>query len=320
MMRTPGEALICRAVGSIGVQCGHVPARSGTCGSLQPAWLSGDHRRVTYPSPVARILRLMAALLIGGLVLGANLPATTRAADGPTSAQLRAAEVRALKLINGERAKQHLGAIRMDARIRVVAQARSKDMVDRHYFDHQDPDGKWPWDHLNDAHIAYYEAGEIIAWNMTSPIGAATDTAISQWMHSPGHRDQILSTQHNYAGVGVAMDGVRSIWTVVFIQGPDRTDPKADLTKASSTTGSRAIHLTWSGSDPRLATLTAGLRSYDVVRRRPGGTWSTIRSDTTGTALTMRSSKGARYDFRVRARDAAGNVGVWSKIRSATVH
>jgi len=207
----------------------------------------------------------------------------------------------------------------MDPRIRVVAQARSQDMVERHYFDHQDPDGKWPWDHLNDADIAWYEAGEIIAWNMTSPIDAATETAISQWMRSPGHRDQILSTEHNYAGVGVAMDGVRSVWTVVFIQGPDRTVPKATLTTATSLTGSRSIRLTWSGYDPRLATLTAGLRTYDVVRRRQGGVWSTIRSATSGTSLTMRSSKGARYDFRVRARDAAGNVGSWSAMRSVTV-
>jgi uncharacterized protein YkwD len=258
-------------------------------------------------------------VLIAGLVLGTNLPAVTRAADGPTSAQLRAAETTVLHLINEERDKIGLRAIRNDSRIRTVAQARSQDMVDRAYFDHQDPDGKWPWDHLNDAHIGWHVAGEIIAWNMSSPISVSAETVIGQWMDSPGHKAQILSAQHNYAGVGVAVDGTRTIWTVDFIQGPDRTDPKATLTKATSPTGSHSIHLAWSGSDPPLATLTAGLRSYDVARRRPGGTWSIIRSGKTGTSLTVSSSKGARYQFRVRARDAAGNVGDWSDTRSVTV-
>ena len=236
--------------------------------------MHADHQHVTHTSSGGRLLRLLVVVLIGGLLPGTDLSAATRAATGPTSADLRAAEVRALRLINDERDKGGLRPIRMDSRIRAVAQARSRDMVDRGYFDHQDPDGKWPWDHLNDAHIEWYEAGEIIALNMASPIESATETAISQWMHSPGHRDQILSTQHNYAGVGVAMDGVSSIWTVVFIQGPDRTDPTATLTKATSPTGSRSIHLGWSGFDPWLVTLTAGVRSYDVARRKPGGAWS----------------------------------------------
>lgn len=278
-----------------------------------------DHRDVTHTWSGARILRLLVAVLVAALVVGTSLPVATRAADGPTTSQLRAAETTVLQFINVERDKVGLRAIRNDSRIRTVAQARSQDMVDRAYFDHQDPDGKWPWDHLNDAHIGWYVAGEIIAWNMSSPVSASAETAISQWMNSAGHKAQVLSTQHNYAGVGVAVDGARTIWTVVSIQGPDRTDPSATLKTASSPTGSRSIHLAWSGSDPWLAALTAGVRSYDVARRKPGGTWSTIRSGKTGTSLTMSATKGARYQFRVRVRDAAGNVGDWSDTRSVTV-
>lgn len=263
-------------------------------------------------------MRLLVVALIAGLVLGTNMPAVTRGADGPTTTERRSAEAKVLRLINDERHKVGLRAIRGDGRIRTLAEARSQDMVDRDYFDHLDPDGKWPWDHLNDAHIGWYYSGEIIAWNMSSPVSESAETAVDQWMHSAGHKAQILSTQHNYAGVGVAVDGSRSYWTVVFIQGPDRTAPTATLRSASSPAGSRSIHLTWSGSDPRLATLTAGLRSYDVARRRPGGAWSIIRSGKTGTSLTIGASKGTRYQFRVRARDAAGNLGDWSDTRSVT--
>ncbi len=242
-----------------------------------------------------------------------------RASGGPSDSQLRAAETRVLDLINVERDKVGLRAIRNDARIRKVAQARSRDMVERDYFDHQDPDGRWPWDHLNSADIEWYSAGEIIALNMTSPISAAASTAIDQWMNSPGHKAQILSDGHNYAGVGVAMEGGRSIWTVVFIQGPDRTDPVAQLLSASSAAGTGHIRLTWTGHDRLLATRTAGLRSFDLARRTPGGTWRTIKSGTTTTTLTLRSSAGRRYQFRVRSRDSVGNVGDWSATRSVTV-
>ncbi len=274
---------------------------------------------MTRPSSLSRILRLLVAALIAGLLLGTNLPAPIRAANGPTAAQLRAAGTRVLQLINHERDAFGLRHFRMDGRIRTVAQARSQDMVDRAYFAHQDPDGKWPWDHLNDARISYYEAGEIIAWNMTSPIDDAAATAVSQWMHSTqGHREQVLSTDHNYAGVGVATDGVRSIWTVIFIQGPDRTPPSASLTKASSAAGSRTISLAWSGSDPLLVARTAGVASYDLARRKPGGAWSIIRAATTKRSVALTAARGSRFEFRVRARDAAGNVGPWSAAKAVT--
>jgi uncharacterized protein YkwD len=266
------------------------------------------------------LLRLGIALVIAALVLGSNPPPSATAADGPNGTSLAAAQSLALKVINEERDAEGLRPIRMDGRVRDVAQARSEDMAERDYFSHQDPDGKWPWDHLNTAGIGWYSAGEIIAWNMQSPVETSAAGAVAQWMASTmGHREQVLGTVHNYAGVGVAIDGARTIWTVIFIQGPDRTRPSASLTKASSAKGSKSISLAWSGTDPRLVTLTAGVRSYDVARRKRGGSWSTIRTGTTRTSLTGRYTVGARYEFRVRARDAAGNVGDWSSVKAVTV-
>jgi hypothetical protein len=252
------------------------------------------------------------------VLVAAVLPATALAA--PTASQLRDAESRVLARINDERAERDLRPIRMDSRIQRVAQARSQDMVDRHYFAHVDPDGKAPWDHLNAAGIAWYGAGEIIALNHVSPISSAATHAVQQWMGSPGHHAQVVSTTFNYAGVGVAVDEAgASYWTVVFIQGPDRSTPYASLTSASSALGSGAARVRWHGSDRLLVTLTAGLDSYDIQRRRVGGTWTTIRSRVRSTALTTRGTKGARYQFRVRARDEVGNVGAWSQVRTVTI-
>jgi hypothetical protein len=145
--------------------------------------------------------------------------------------------------------------------------------------------------------------------------------AVQQWMHSQGHHDLIMDTRwgFNYAGVGVALDGGVSYWTVVFIQGPDRTDPRASLTSLSSQVGSRRARVDWSGADPLLVTRTAGIASYDVQRRPTGGSWVTVRSRVTGTAASVTGTRGVRYQFRVRARDRAGNIGAWSSVRSVTI-
>ena len=264
-------------------------------------------RRAPIP-PIVAICLLLVALLPGGTALAA-----------PSAAQLRDAESLVLTGINEQRAAHDLGPIRMDGRIRAVAQARSADMVARGYFAHVDPDGHDPWYHLDAAGITWWGAGEIIALNSVSPIRDAARRAVDQWMHSPGHYDRIMDTTYNYAGVGVAMDGGISYWTVVFIRGPDRTDPRVSVTSISSAVGSRVARVRWSGTDPRLATGTAGIGTYDVQRRREGGSWVTVRSRVTGSSATLSGRRGVRYQFRVRARDRAGNVGEWSPTRSVTV-
>ncbi len=263
----------------------------------------------------APIAILVVVVLVATLLTGATVSAA------PTSAQLRDAESLVLTRINEERAADGLRPLRMDGRVRAVAQARSADMVARGYFAHVDPDGHDPWYHLGVAGIGYSAAGEIIALNGVSPIRDAARMAVQQWMHSQGHHDLIMDTtwDFNYAGVGVAMDGGTSYWTVLFIQGPDRTDPRAGLTSATSTAGTRAARIHWSGTDPLLVTRTAGIASYDVQRRRVGGSWAIVRSHVTGAAASISGSRGVRYQFRVRARDRAGNVGEWSSVRSVTI-
>lgn len=274
-----------------------------------------DHRRVPLRPSFARLLATVVALVVACVAL---LPSAALGA-APTSAQLRDAESLVVTRINEERATKGLLPLRTDHRIQAVAQARSADMVAHHYFAHVDLDGKAPWDHLDAAGITWWESGEIIALNGISPIRDAARGAVSQWMHSKGHRDLIMSSTFNYAGAGVAMDGGTSYWTVVFIKGPDRSAPKASLTSVSSARGSRAAKVRWTGADRRLATMTSGLASYDVQRRRHGGSWVIVRTRLRGTSATVRGSKGVRYQFRVRARDAAGNVGDWSSVRSVVI-
>jgi hypothetical protein len=79
---------------------------------------------------------------------------------------------------------------------------------------------------------------------------------------------------------------------------------------ASGTTVSYA----WTGADVRLQKRTAGLRSFDVQYRVDGGTWRTIRNDTTNRGLSLANrARGHWYGFRVQAADQRGNLGSWSR-------
>src|SRR5437763_1033873 len=75
------------------------------------------------------------------------------------------ATVEMLALINAERAQAGAGPLHVDATLNAVAQARSQDMIARHYFSHHIPGGGMVFDLLNRDHVAYEMAGENIALN-----------------------------------------------------------------------------------------------------------------------------------------------------------
>jgi uncharacterized protein YkwD len=264
------------------------------------------------------VLALVAALVASGIFAAATSaveasasPATqpfVASAAAPGAPEIEAAEQRVIDRINVRRDRKGLRPLRLDPRVAAVARARSQDMIDRDYFSHQDPDGKYARQHLERAHIRFSRVSEIIAWNGGTDLLAGADAVVRMWMGDAVHRHEVMSTTHNYLGAGVATDGRTVKWTVISITGPDRTDPTARVTSVALD-GATATVL-WQGHDPRLVVATAGIRDYDLARRDPGGAWETVLNDTT--EVSGRSAAREGTEFRVRARDKAGNVGPWS--------
>jgi hypothetical protein len=164
--------------------------------------------------------------------------------------------------------------------------------------------------------ITWYNAGEIIAWN-NYPMDSTASAANRQWLGSPSHYAIVTSTDYNYVGVGLAVDPDtgKKFWTAVYLKGPDRTPARATMAQpkvgAWLSTYNRAVTVSWSGYDPRLQVLTAGLRSFAVQVRTDGGSWRTVASATTSQSWTFRAWKGHRYEVRVSPVDRAGNRGAW---------
>jgi uncharacterized protein YkwD len=116
-----------------------------------------------------------------------------------------------LELVNQERAKAGAGSLQLDVTLQETARGHSDDMFVRAFFAHEDPDGFSPADRISQAHRQLIGlTGENI-WMGTnldlSDKNKAAAVIMTSWMHSTGHRDNILRKEYTSLGVGVAVKG-----------------------------------------------------------------------------------------------------------------
>jgi uncharacterized protein YkwD len=126
---------------------------------------------------------------------------------------------RALALFNAqnrERTSRGLAPLAAHGCATRVAQLRATDMARRNYFSHTSPDGQGAFSLLDSFGVRYRYAGENIARN-SYPGGQAVTIALQDFMASPGHRDNILSTNYTHVGVGVGVSGNVTYFAIVFL-------------------------------------------------------------------------------------------------------
>ena len=264
--------------------------------------------------PTNRPSRIAVLLVVGLLAAFVVAPGTAAAADPMTISQAELAMVDAL---NVDRTTRGLVPVRVDSRLMAIARARSADMAAKNYFSHTQPDGRNVFDMISAQKINWYGAGEIIAWNNYPTLATSVAAANNQWLNSPGHKAIVVSTTYNYVGVGLALGtNGKKLWTAVYMKGPDLTGAKAKTATptiaAGSTSASKRVTVTWSGGDVPLQVLTSGFHSYQVQRRSDGGDWTIVWIGTTRKSMTLDLGVNHTYEFRVAARDNAGNWGAWS--------
>ncbi len=202
--------------------------------------------------------RRLVPLLIGlALILPAVVPA-------PAAASSSDAEAMILKKMNYERTKRGLVALRLDTRLAAIARDRSEYQARTGDADHTQG-SRNVFDFIQSAGIKWYAAGEIIAQNRYYPsVEDSAAAAIKGWLGSSTHRSIMLSKGYNYVGFGYAMnpDNQRRYWTGVFLKGPDRTAPVAQIEGVSKSELQRRLHR---DQDP-------------LVRRRPAPAGPDLRS------------------------------------------
>ncbi|WP_424211576.1 CAP domain-containing protein [Streptomyces sp. BI20] len=133
-------------------------------------------------------------------------PSSSPSVDTGHSAE----EAAVLALVNVERAKVGCRPVRANPPLAALAGAFSKDMKERGFFDHVDPDGRTPWDRADAAGIS-----GLAAENIGRGQGDAA-SVMAAWMGDPEHRANILDCEFRTLGVGVATGSGGPWWTQLF--------------------------------------------------------------------------------------------------------
>jgi uncharacterized YkwD family protein len=134
----------------------------------------------------------------------------TQQQQAQTSAGISQYAQQVIELTNKERARAGLPALKVDAQLSAVAQKKSQDMQQNHYFSHTSPTYGSPFDMMRDFGVTYKTAGENIAKGQRTP-----QEVVTAWMNSPGHRANILNRQFTHIGVGFEQS--ENIWTQMFV-------------------------------------------------------------------------------------------------------
>jgi uncharacterized protein YkwD len=118
--------------------------------------------------------------------------------------------------INAIRQQQRLQPLRQNDKLAQVARNYSRRMAEQNFFAHTSPQGDTTVDRVRSAGIFYFEIGEnlFMCTNFPQPVPAA----VTGWMNSPGHRENILRPEYRETGVGVWRRGNTYYFTQLFLR------------------------------------------------------------------------------------------------------
>ncbi len=142
-------------------------------------------------------------------------------AAAPAAVTLNSYERQVVKLVNKERAKRGLCALRVNASLVRSARSHSAEMGTEKYFDHSSLSGETCFKRMirhgyKRSGYRYWKAGENIYYG--AGIYSSPCVVVSGWMKSQSHRAVILTKAFRNIGVGAVetKDGFRacggSVW------------------------------------------------------------------------------------------------------------
>ena len=125
-------------------------------------------------------------------------------------------EDRVLDLVNQRRSMPAIcGSVELapappltpNAALRCSARLHSKDMAERNFFEHTNPDGKSASRRMTDAGYRWRASGENIAFGQSTP-----EEVVQTWMESPGHCMNIMGARFQELGVGAFLAQAMTQW------------------------------------------------------------------------------------------------------------
>lgn len=178
-------------------------------------------KHLLHPQPTSAVLL---AAVLAGLLPGLGIPTAVRAAipsgiaqtssttSGVTVAQADVAIAQdLLRLVNAERQRVNAPPLALNDKLTAAAQRHAQDMATNRRMSHDGFDGSTMGSRIDATRYRWSTIGENVA--MGQPTAAAV---MSDWMNSPGHRQNILNPAFTELGIGQATEGGRIYWAQVF--------------------------------------------------------------------------------------------------------
>jgi hypothetical protein len=174
-------------------------------------------------------------LLIFGF--GFSIPASIVSASGNLMASISQNEL--TTLTNNERLNRGLPVLKQNNLLQKAAELKANDMKKYGYFSHVSPDGKLPWDWVEQAGYKFETTGE----NLMADIFVSSE-ATRAWMESPSHRENILNREYTHVGTAVAqgmLEGKETVFAVQVFGSPKGVSAPTQITIEPTPTASAIL-------------------------------------------------------------------------------
>lgn len=187
------------------------PARfAGSAGNLRLELISNNvagDARIDYAG-------LVAQYAVTPPATSTPQPSATPTATAACPSYDQTFEGQVLVLLNQERAKVGLPALKAQSQLAAAARVHSADMACKNYFSHTGSDGSTFTGRIEQQGYHWSAAAENIAAGSNTPEGV-----VQQWMNSAPHKANILNPTYTEVGVGYAYSSASTYkyyWTLDF--------------------------------------------------------------------------------------------------------
>ncbi len=221
---------------------------------------------------LSRPSRRLVPALLAALATASTLLVHPVPASAATSAETAAA-TSVFKMLNAERAANHLPALGASTALTSSARRHNLTMAAANQLSHQLPGEPVFSTRISQAGVAWHSAAENIGWNSDRSTAGANALQAAMYGEKPpndGHRRNILSTSVRFVGIDVLIDArTGKLWLTedfADVQGPVGSlaghNPSGYFDSAVALPGHRARLQGWSvDPDNRLLSLAIAVYS-----------------------------------------------------------
>lgn len=158
------------------------------------------------------ITRLAIRVLLAAILIAAPGWSSFLDSDPAAVEELRNIELQVHQAVNQVRSLRSLPELAWNEKLAAEARRHALRIVDGHFFAHQDPVRGDIDRRLNRSGIEWMRCAENLYEGDSHDLAKA---AVNAWLHSEGHRKNMLDSMFSDAGVGVA---VKRDKTIVIVQ------------------------------------------------------------------------------------------------------